>query len=123
MTDKDRIDEGELDRLLAGAADNAPAPSQDLMARIMADADGVADGFAPAVPEVSSPVRPGFFATLMKSVGGWPAMAGLATATVAGIWIGYGTPEALNDLSAGYLGASYDLGDFMPSINLILEEG
>lgn len=125
MTDDKLFDSDELDNLLAEAAQNRPEPGSELLARVMADADLVMAQNEAARPEIQRPARPGIFASLLKSIGGWPAMAGLVSATVAGVWIGYGSPAALDDLSAGYLGVSavYDLGDLMPSIDIVLQEG
>jgi hypothetical protein len=51
----------------------------------------------------------------LAAIGGWPAAAGLATATVAGLWIGYAQP----DLGAVTLGTGadevvYDIGGLLP---------
>ena len=64
------------------------------MARVAADA-------ARAVPKPPSAIRtrPGFLASL----GGWPALAGFATATLAGVWIGAAAPVGIDPL--GYVGA------------------
>ena len=40
-------------------------------------------------------VRPGRLAQFFALLGGWPAVAGLATATVAGLWIGTTSPDML----------------------------
>ena len=89
MTEPDPLDE------FFEAARNAPAhPSDDLMARVAADA-------AREAPRPAQParVRPGIFETL----GGWPALGGLVTATVAGVWIGVANPLGVDPLD--YVGA------------------
>lgn len=62
----------------------AEPPSAELMVRILADADALqATAHAAPVPK-----RPPFSVRFMDLIGGWPSVAGLATAGVAGVWIG-----------------------------------
>lgn len=90
------------------------------MARIMADAAAQA---APVAAPAAVPRR-GAFAALLATIGGWPAAAGLATAAVAGLMIGYAAPDTLGDLSGGYLEISdYRIEDLMPSYGDLLGEG
>ena len=113
---KRALDDTELDGLFAAAKAAAPQPSPDLMARILADAEA----------SVAAPPkrRPSFWAGVLESIGGWPSAAGLATAAVAGLAIGLGTPDTLETLSGGYLAAGgYQLEDLMPSYGDLLEEG
>ena len=80
-------------------------PSEAALNRIMMDADSVLAQAAP-VPE-----RPkqGFGAVILDAIGGWMAFGGLATATVAGLWIGVSPPAALTDLSVGIWGATIEV--------------
>ena len=94
MTDKDNA----LDSLFAEARAKGAVPSDDLMARVMGDAMDAIPKPAPVAPE-----RPRGFLAL---IGGWPSLAGLATATVAGIGFGFASPDVVTTLS---LGASYDV--------------
>lgn len=113
--------EAEIDRLLAKTA--APVPSEALMARVMADADAVlAERRAGPTPAAAPQ---GWFKGALQAIGGWPALAGLATATMAGIWIGFAQPGALGTVADGVLATSsdYDLGDFMPGFDNLLAEG
>ena len=113
--------EADFDRLLAGVAD--PVPSEELMARVMADADAVlAERSAGPAQEVA---RKGWLGAALNGIGGWPAVAGLATATVAGIWIGFAQPGSLGGVADGLLatGSAYDPGDFMPGFDSLLAEG
>lgn len=123
MADKRPLDDVELDGLFSAARGAAPVPSHDLMARIVADADAEAEAEARIVA-AAVPHR-GMFAQLLRQIGGWPAAAGLLTATVAGLAIGLATPDTLDALSGGYLAASsgYELEDLMPSYGDILGEG
>ena len=125
MTDKDNLSETEIDDMLARAGDVQAVASGDLLARIVADADAVADQRDVAGTPGRAPQQSGVFARLTAALGGWPAIAGLTTATVAGIWIGYVSPDTLSAIAEGYIsiGASDRLGDFMPAFTDILDEG
>lgn len=84
----------DIDDLLAGlcTAPTEPLPAA-LEVRIMADAQAVADAATPP---------PSIWATIGALIGGWPAAAGLATAGVAGVWLGITPPDAM----AGYIGTT-----------------
>lgn len=100
-TDKD-ISLEHLDALLDQARETqVPDPSADFLARVLSDAQEVQDGFAPALPERQP--RPGLWAQLLGAIGGWPAMGGLVTATVTGVWIGVSPPQSLSDTVTPYL--------------------
>lgn len=103
-------------------------PGPDLVARILADADRVQGEPAAVAPPARVPHRPVRFAPLaaaIRALGGWPAMAGLATAAAAGVWIGIAPPSGLvgaarTVLDAGNGGYVIDLD---PGAVLILAEG
>jgi len=92
MSDKDQA-EGGLDVFFEAARAQAPGPSPDLLARVLADADATRQAH-PTVGLAPAP-RPGIAARLYRLLGGWPAMAGLVTAALTGIWIGTALPEGL----------------------------
>lgn len=119
MADKRELDDADLDGLFAAARDETPMPSAELVGRVLADAEAVQAGFvAPAA------ARPARFGGLIAALGGWPALAGLATAAVAGITIGIVSPETVDTLSGGALGlAGYDVNDLLPSYADLLGEG
>ena len=121
MAEKRPLNEAELEKLFAEAADDAPQPSDALMARILADAQAE----LPKAPAPTAAPRRGWLAAALGQIGGWPAAAGLATAAVAGLAIGLATPEALEDITGGYLTAEsgYGLDDLMPSYGDLLGEG
>jgi hypothetical protein len=79
-------------------------PPGALVARVLADA------------EAARPVRrAGFGAALLRAIGGWPAAAGLAAASVAGLMIGYATPDALPFLGTAVTAdTTFDLIDLAP---------
>ncbi|MEM7731958.1 MAG: dihydroorotate dehydrogenase [Pseudomonadota bacterium] len=69
----------------------ASPPGDDLMARVLADADARQAAFmAPPVAR-----RQPVLVRFMALIGGWPSMAGLATAGLAGVWIGMAQPALL----------------------------
>lgn len=86
-----------LDDLFAVARMQTPQPTDALMARVLADAAG-----GPAPQRAVS--RPGLWAQLCQALGGWPAVGGLAAATVAGIWIGIAPPDGLENLADSVIG-------------------
>nr|WP_319949258.1 hypothetical protein [uncultured Shimia sp.] len=124
MTKTDR-DMDMLDDLFDGAAsDPALAPSPDFMARVLADAETHQEVMR-AASVSPDPTRrsKGKLFRLMQSLGGWPTLAGLATATIAGVWVGFSAtftvlPDALTDVLGStddyyltYLDSGYVFGD------------
>lgn len=86
MKDDDH-DHDALETFFDAARNTAPPPSESMLARILADADQVRT--TPRHQWASRPLT----ARLRDLLGGWPAMAGLATAAMAGLWIGAALPE------------------------------
>ncbi|WP_176438431.1 dihydroorotate dehydrogenase [Actibacterium lipolyticum] len=120
MHDKDQ----ELELFFAAARDDAPVPSDDLMARVFADSVENMPSGAGIVP--APLVKDGVVTRFLKAIGGWPALAGLATATMAGVWIGYSAPAGLATVTGGVLASSdtgYDIVDLIPSMDGFLMEG
>lgn len=111
MTERDPLE----DFFAAGRAERAQ-PDAALMARILADAE--AETAARAAP---APVRESRLRSVLRGIGGWPALAGLATATVAGVWIGVAVPDVTSPFVAG---SGYDLNDLLPGYGAdLLVEG
>lgn len=125
MTEKRHLSDVELNDLFAGAAGASKLASEALMARIMAEAEMVADAQSQPLFATVSQVRQGKFRRFLNGLGGWPAVAGLVTVTVAGIWIGYASPDALEDITDLYLATDtgFNLEDLMPSYDNLLNEG
>lgn len=117
----DRTDPFDLDALFAAEKQDALEPSEDLMARILADATGVQEKMG--VERVEPATSNGFWSALNSALGGWPTLAGLATATVAGVWIGVSPPQSLDTLTETVLGNSLDYSDYLPSFDSVLTEG
>ena len=117
-TDKRSMDDAGLEAFFAAARDVAPAPSSELMARIVADAEATLVARAPA--PLAVPRRRGRLRAVLAGLGGWPTLASMVTATLAGVWFGFASPDSLNTLSGGLLlpgsaaEASYDLEDMLP---------
>ncbi|MEQ8895753.1 MAG: hypothetical protein RID23_01590 [Roseovarius sp.] len=101
-----------------------PEPSDALMARIMADADREQAERAKAPAPVRTPRR-GRLAWLAGALGGWPAMTGLAAATVAGLWIGVSAPAGLTGIAQDVIAGNDEayLIDLDPDATFVLAEG
>ena len=99
-----------LDDLFASARAQTTQPSDELMARVLADAVAVQSAqsaFADAAP-------PGLWDRMLDVLGGWPAISGLAAATVAGVWIGVAPPSTVQDLTADIVGDEVSVGLWSP---------
>ncbi len=93
MTDKDMQEQAALVPFFAAAQRAAPAPSPELLARVLAQACAEQARFAPPRP-LRAP-RIGLTARIRQGLGGWPALAGLAAAGLAGVWIGLALPDVV----------------------------
>ena len=112
MQDKD------LDGLLALAARDRPLPSPALMDRVLADALAAQPqprGMAPA------PVRAGLLARLAAMFGGAPVLAGVCSAAVAGVALGYLNPATMDVLTGGVTGT--ETLELFPSADFLTTEG
>ena len=119
MAENERDRDDALDPFFEAAREARPEPSDALMARILADA-------AEAAPRPAEQLRPAekpsLVASVLDAIGGWPSFAGLATATVAGVWIGFASPDTLSTLTLAETG--FDLADVLPgTTELVFEEG
>ncbi|MGR3290046.1 MAG: hypothetical protein ACU0C9_02455 [Paracoccaceae bacterium] len=125
MTKKNGISEHELDELLQHVAEQTIEPSAGLMSRIIADAGRLVDDREVRVFEASATKNSGVFSGILSALGGWPSLAGLTTATVAGIWIGYASPDTLSVITEIYFATEFtsEIGDFMPTFADVLGEG
>lgn len=79
-------------------------PSDDLMARVLRDAER--EQPAQMMPDFG---KPGVLQQLWGALGGWPAMAGLATATIAGVWMGFYPGDYVSEIMGQYTGSDSDL--------------
>jgi len=115
-SDEDKREEAALAPFFEAAREAAPEPSAQLLARVLADAGAVQDRRAAAARPAT--VRAGLRTRIARGLGGWPAMAGLAAAGLAGLWIGLALPTTLPGLGAG----DY-LVDLAPGLALETEGG
>lgn len=126
MTDKHEFTEDGLETLFAAERAQSPVPSADLLGRIMADAQTQAQtqAQAQAGPVATAPQR-GVFANLLQPIGGWPSLAGMATAGVVGVWIGFSQPAGLDMVAEQLMGTADSdyLVDLVPAFNTDFEEG
>ena len=108
-----------LDDLLGHARAREALPSDDLIARVLADAATVQN--AADWGPVPTPAK-GVWANLMEAIGGWPALSGLAAATVAGIWVGVAPPAMVSDVTAAVIGDEVTVS-FVSESDLLSFEG
>lgn len=108
MTQKDDDDLEQLFRHMRG---DAPEPSNALLARVMHDAldaqpSPEALPLAPVRPAVQSAPDTPFWRQLIDQLGGWPALAGLASVACLGVWIGVSPPAELSTNLAALIGST-----------------
>jgi hypothetical protein len=89
---------------VAGAKDARPEPPAPFMARVLQDGLDVQDQLMAAERAALAgaatgrgAVQAGLIARIGEFLGGWPAVAGLASAAVVGVWIGVNPPSSLSD--------------------------
>ncbi len=106
MTEPGKMTEiDQLDSLLAQARAAEPQADAGLLARIMADATQTDwDRRIAAQSLRARPQNKGWLAGWLVSMGGWPAVGGLAMATVAGIGIGVAAPDSLSTVTGALWG-------------------
>ncbi|MEZ5686349.1 MAG: dihydroorotate dehydrogenase [Paracoccaceae bacterium] len=109
--------ETELERFFAAAKAEAPMPSGDFMARVLAEAEATQAGFT--APSVRAPAgRDGLWATISGLFGGSIGLGGMATAALAGLWIGF---AGADNLASYWPGTTADLGtlELVPGEDLV----
>jgi hypothetical protein len=89
-------DDDALAPFLAAARDREPPLPDALLARVLVDAERLQP--RSPLPAARRPARPGWRALLMAVAGGRGALAGMAAAGLAGVWIGFAQPM---DIGAG----------------------
>jgi hypothetical protein len=73
------------------------------VARVLADAARVQAERA-AVSAAPAPVpRAGWLGALVQTIGGWPAVSGVALAGLAGLVIGFAVPDLVDSWSGGQI--------------------
>jgi len=128
-TKKNMLDDAELEVFFDAAKSRRTEASEVFLMSIVADASAqqVEQQQAPALSsfanlEASNAGR-SLWSRIVSGIGGWPAVAGMASATVAGVWIGLSSPAQLEVLSGGLIVAGnysaseteFELEDLEPS--------
>lgn len=105
MTDT-KITDQDLDVLFADARDMSIQPSAELTDAVMASAIATLENAQPLHPRASVSL----WQKMLDTLGGWPAMGGLATAAVMGVWVGISPPASLDGIvpAIGVQEASFD---------------
>ncbi len=98
--------------------------SSDLLARVLGDAEAVqAEQAAPVFKTPAPARRPSLIAQIGAALGGWPAFAGLAAASMCGVWLGVSPPEGLSDTAMLYLGSTDTVLDPISGFDFDIGEG
>ncbi|MCG7494293.1 hypothetical protein [Thalassobius sp. Cn5-15] len=103
--------------------------SMDLMDRVMADAMAVQAQAAVVIAPAPGPKTRSLLRDVLAALGGWPALAGLVTASVAGVWIGMNPSDVMLDSASTVLALDSDeyLVDAFPGFasefDTLLSEG
>jgi hypothetical protein len=120
MTKGTDMREQDLDDLFAEARAQEPLESPGLMARVLADAER---NIPPQIVRVV-PRKPGLWAKFAMALGGNGVLAGLGTAAVAGVMLGFVQPTSLSAVTDMILAETpLDEVDLLPGIDAILTEG
>jgi hypothetical protein len=118
---------GDLDDLFAAARAAAPPPSGALLAQV--EADGLRLLPRPTARATRMPLGlRGVLADMILAVGGLGGAAGLASAMLAGFWIGFAQPQRFGTLTEGLTAglvsdATLDSVDLIPSLDPFAAEG
>ncbi len=104
------MDDRELDDLFQGARAAAPAPSEALVARILADAAALQPRHALAAPAR----RAGLISRLAEAFGGRGVLAGLAGTAAAGLALGFYSPALTASWPASLLSGAADTVELFP---------
>jgi hypothetical protein len=109
------MQDDDLDRLLAAAARTAPQPTAALLDRVLADALAL----QPSAPSARAPIRDSLWSRLTAALGGPPALAGVGTAAVFGLALGYLSPAMADYLT----GTTAEAAEFFPEADFQTTEG
>jgi len=111
--------DADLDTLLGQARMSPPEAGDAFMARIMADALA-----AQPQPRAFAPqrARRGLFSRLAAAVGGAVALAGVGSAAMAGLVIGYVQPEPMVSLASSMGFVSVETLELFSGFDALLSE-
>lgn len=108
----------DIDDLFAGLRKAAPAPSETLIDRVLADALREQPRPAPLAP----PRTVGRWSQMVRRFGGVPTLVGV-TAAVVGLAVGYADPTTVDLLAGGLSSYSIDDADLFPAADFLVTEG
>lgn len=112
----------DLDALFAQAKAKPMAPSAAVMARVLADA-AAHQPQGQAWPAADARPKLGLFAQFAGFFGGAGALAGMASAAMAGLFIGYVQPSSLDLVTgAGAASASLEQVELLPDLSAFFTE-
>ena len=117
------MDRDPIDDLLAKAGRQPAVASPDFLARILDDADRI-QTLREETAQPPAPIGRNWLSRLSAALGGAIAVAGVGTAAMAGLVVGYVQPDALVSFADSYnvVGVSADL-DLIPGYEtLYLDE-
>lgn len=109
----------DLNALFAAAKADVAEPSEALMARVMADAQEHQPKFVRRAVASPTPVI-GFWAGLAAIFGGGGALAGIGSAAIAGLFIGFMQPVDLGLINEGFASVTLDSVELMPGVDALL---
>ena len=98
--DKDDI----LERAFEAARRAAPVSEAELLDRVLTDAYAAQADFTSFAP------KPSLWSRFKLELGGWPGMAGLSTAALAGVWIGVSPPNGMVTAAQNVIGSGTEAG-------------
>jgi hypothetical protein len=114
----------DLDDLLALAATHPPEPSPALMDRVLADALALQPQPRSALPPKAAAVtRSGFLSRLAAMFGGPAALAGVTSAALFGVALGYLDPTTMDILALGQATEQAEAVEMFPSVDFLMTEG
>ena len=123
MTKEIDMGDTDLDALFTEARAAVPLDDTGLLARVYADGLRLQPG--PKLPAKRSVASgSGWWDRLFSALGGNRGLAGLGTAAIAGVMLGFVQPTSVLALTGSlFAGATVDEVDLMPGIDAILTEG
>jgi hypothetical protein len=109
----------DLDALFRAA--RQVAPGDDLVARVLADADAVQAEAADLPPRLGGVLsRP---PSWIAALGGWGGFGGVTAAGLVGLAVGFWSPDAVDVLSGGQIWSLSGTGLSPDLLELALEDG
>lgn len=115
--------ETDLEDLFAQARATVPPQNAALLARVYADALRLQPEMLPISPPVLANSA-SWWSILSNTLGGKRGLAGLGTAAVVGVMLGFMQPTSVLALTESFFAtATVDEVDLMPGIDAILTEG